>query len=186
MPERRTMQKARKDKRAGKSATTQAGEFVHEEIRKVRRGQHGARSPQQAVAIGLSKARGAGVPLRPPSKGKAKASTRRSAEYAYEAGQGKRKTRRRPRVSRAVSKVLKREPRSTASRRALAAGPTRRLAAQRNRSFSRGQQGGEDKRSQRSVRCCQEGGPDQGTPPAVARAFPARTQPRVPSRRGAT
>src|SRR3954454_11805342 len=91
MPERRTIQKARKDKRAGKSTTTQAGEFVHEEIRKVRRGQHGARSPQQAVAIGLSKARRAGVPLRPPRKGKAKTSTRRSAEYAYEAGQGKRR-----------------------------------------------------------------------------------------------
>jgi len=131
MPERRTMQKARKDKRAGKSTTTQAGEFVHEEIRKVRRGQHGARSPQQAVAIGLSKARRAGVRLRPPRKGKAKASTRRSAEYAYEAGQGKRKTRRRPRVSRAVSQVLKREPRSTASRAALSQ-QARRAASRRS------------------------------------------------------
>src|SRR5213076_2583664 len=120
MPERRTVEKARKDKRAGKSATTQAGEFVHEEIRKVRRGEHGVRSPQQAIAIGLSKARRAGVALRPPRKGKAKASTRKSAEYAYEAGQGKRKTHRRPRISRAVSRVLKHEPRSTASRSALA------------------------------------------------------------------
>jgi len=130
MPERRTVQKARKDKRAGKSPTTQAGEFVHEEIRKVRRGQHGARSPQQAIAIGLSKARRAGVPLRPPRKGKAKARTRRSAEYAYEAGQGKRKTRRQPRVSRAVSQVLKREPRSTASRASLSR-QTRRAASRR-------------------------------------------------------
>jgi len=130
MPERRTVQKARKDKRAGKSLTTQAGEFVHEEIRKVRRGQHGARSPQQAVAIGLSKARRAGVALRPPGKRKAKASTRRSAEYAYEAGQGKRKIRRRPRVSRAVSRVLKREPRSTASRPSLSR-QTRRAASRR-------------------------------------------------------
>ena len=127
MPERRTMQKARKDKRAGKSTTTQAGEFVHEEIRKVRRGQHGARSPQQAVAIGLSKARRAGVPLRPPRKGKAKASTRRSAGYAYEAGQGKRKTRWRPRVSQ----VLKREPRSTTSRAALSK-QARRAASRRS------------------------------------------------------
>ena len=119
MPERRTVEKARKDKRAGKSATTQAGEFVHEEIRKVRRGEHGVRSPQQAIAIGLSKARRAGVALRPPRKGKAKASTRKSAKYAYEVGQGRRKPRRRPRVSRAVSRVLKREPRSTASRAAL-------------------------------------------------------------------
>jgi hypothetical protein len=133
MPERRTMQKARKDKRAGKSPTTQAGEFVHEEIRKVRRGQHGARSPQQAIAIGLSKARRAGVALRPPGKGKAKAKTRRSAEYAYEAGQGKRKPRRRPRVSRAVSKALKREPRSTVSRAALSK-QTRRAASQRSAS----------------------------------------------------
>src|SRR5947209_10430698 len=119
MPERRTVAKARKDKRAGKATSTQAGEFVHEEIRKVRRGQHGARSPKQAIAIGLSKARRAGVALRPPRKGKAKAKTRKSAEYAYEAGQGKRKTARRPRVSRAVSRVLKREPRSTAARTAL-------------------------------------------------------------------
>src|SRR3954454_18679753 len=119
MPERRTVEKARKDKRAGKAPTTQAGEFVHEEIRKVRRGEHGVRSPKQAIAIGLSKARRAGVALRPPGKGKAKAKTRKSAEYAYEAGQGKRKPRRRPRVSRAVSQVLKREPRSTASRSAL-------------------------------------------------------------------
>lgn len=133
MPERRTVEKARKDKRAGKSTTTQAGEFVHEEIRKVRRGKHGARSPQQAIAIGLSKARRAGVALRPPRKGKAKASTRKSAEYAYEAGQGKRKPRRRPRVSRAVSRVLKREPRSTASRTALSK-QTRRAASRRTAS----------------------------------------------------
>jgi hypothetical protein len=133
MPERRTIQKARKDKRAGKSATTQAGEFVHEEIRKVRRGQHGARSPQQAIAIGLSKARRAGVALRPPAKGKAKAKTRKSAEYAYEAGQGKRKPRRRPRVSRAVSRVLKSEPRKTASRSALST-QARRAASKRSAS----------------------------------------------------
>src|SRR5258708_30301618 len=102
MPERKTVEKARKDKRAGKAPSTQAGEFVHEEIRKVRRGEHGARSPQQAIAIGLSKARRAGVALRPPGKGKAKARTRRSAEYAYEAGQGNRKPRRRPPAPRPV------------------------------------------------------------------------------------
>lgn len=133
MPERRTVRKARRDKRAGKSPTTQAGEYVHEEIRKVRRGQHGARSPQQAIAIGLSEARRAGVPLRPPRKGKAKARTRKSAEYAYRAGQGKRKPRRRPRVSRAVSRALKREPRSTASRAALSK-RSRRAASRRSAS----------------------------------------------------
>ena len=119
MPRKQTIRKARQDKREGKSPSTQAGEFVHEEIDKIRRGKHGARSTKQAIAIGLSEARRAGVDLPPPRKGRMKQSTRRSAEYAYEAGQGKRKTRRRPRVSRAVKQVLKKEPRSTVSRRAL-------------------------------------------------------------------
>jgi uncharacterized protein DUF6496 len=136
MPDRRTIARARKDKRAGKSPTTQAGEFIHEEMRKIRRGKHGARSAKQAVAIGLSEARRAGVALRPPRKGKAKATTRRSAEYAYESGQGKRKTQRRPRVSRAVSQVLKHEPRRAASHRALSkqtqGAASRRSAAARS------------------------------------------------------
>src|SRR5215216_4185448 len=131
MPERRTVEKARKDKRAGKAPTTQAGEFVHEEIRKIRRGEHGARSPEQAIAIGLSQARRAGVDLPPPKEGKAKECTRKSAEYAYEAGQGERKTRRQPRVSRAVSRVLKSEPRSTASRAALSEHAERAAAAEK-------------------------------------------------------
>jgi hypothetical protein len=133
MPEKRTIAKARKAKRAGKAATTQAGEFVHEEIRKIRRGEHGARSPEQAIAIGLSKARRAGVNLRPPKRGRVKERTRRSAEYAYEAGQHKRRTQRRPRVARAVSRVLKREPRSTASRQALSR-HAKRAAARRSAS----------------------------------------------------
>ena len=134
MPEKRTIEKARKDKRAGKAPTTQAGEFVREEVRKIRRGEHGARSPEQAIAIGLSKARRAGVGLAPPKKGRVKERTRRSAEYAYEAGQHKRKTRRRPRVSRAVSRALKREPRSTASRAALSRHAKRAAAARRSAS----------------------------------------------------
>src|SRR5581483_2665711 len=96
MPRKETIRKARQDKREGKSASTQAGEFVREEMDRIRHGEHGARSPQQAIAIGLSEARRAGVDLPPPGKGKAKARTRRSAKYAYEAGQGRRKTRRRP------------------------------------------------------------------------------------------
>jgi hypothetical protein len=120
MPEKRTVEKARQDKRAGKAPTTQAGEFVREEIDKIRRGEHGARSPEQAIAIGLSEARRAGVDLPPPKKGKSKERTRKSAEYAYEAGQHKRKTKRRPRISRAVTKVLKGEPRDTVSPAALA------------------------------------------------------------------
>lgn len=119
MPDKQTIERARKDKREGKSPSTQAGEFVRAEIDKIRHGEHGARSPQQAIAIGLSEARRAGVDLPPPRKGKTKARTRKSAEYAYEAGQGKRKTRRRPRVSRVVEAALKREPRSTVSRKSL-------------------------------------------------------------------
>jgi len=131
MPRKQTIRKARQDKREGKSPSTQAGEFVHEEIDKIRRGKHGARSTKQAVAIGLSEARRAGVDLPPPRKGRMKQSTRRSAEYAYEAGQGKRKTRRRPRVSRAVRQVLKKEPRSTVSHRALSR-QAKRAAARRS------------------------------------------------------
>jgi hypothetical protein len=131
MPRKQTIRKARQDKREGKSPSTQAGEFVHEEIDKIRRGKHGARSTKQAIAIGLSEARRAGVDLPPPRKGRMKQSTRRSAEYAYEAGQGKRKTRRRPRVSRAVRQVLKKEPRSTASHRALSR-QAKRAAARRS------------------------------------------------------
>jgi Family of unknown function (DUF6496) len=118
MPDKRTIRKAREDKREGKSATTQAGEFIREEMRKIRRGEHGARSTKQAIAIGLSEARRAGVDL-PPGRGKAKRRTRRSAKYAYEAGQHKRKTTHRPRVSRAVKNVLKHEPRRSASHRSL-------------------------------------------------------------------
>ncbi|CDX12199.1 putative transcription elongation factor [Mesorhizobium sp. SOD10] len=119
MPDKKTIEKARKDKREGKSASTQAGEFVHAEIDKIRRGKHGARSTKQAIAIGLSEARRAGVDLPPPKKGDVKETTRKSAKYAYEAGQGERKPKRQPKVSKAVSKVLEGEPKSTASHEAL-------------------------------------------------------------------
>jgi hypothetical protein len=133
MPDKRTIEKARQDKRAGKSVSTQAGEFVREEIHKIRRGKHGARSAKQAIAIGLSEARRAGVALPPPKKGKTAERTRKSAKYAYEAGQHKRRPRRRPRVSRAVSRVLKGEPRGTASPAALSR-QTRAASARRTRS----------------------------------------------------
>ena len=136
MPDKRTIKRARKDKRAGKAASTQAGEFVREEIHKIRRGVHGARSPQQAIAIGLAQARRAGVDLSPPKKSKAKERTRKSARYAYAVGQHKRKPHRRPRVARAVSKVLKAEPKSTASHKQLSRQATRaasrRSAAERS------------------------------------------------------
>jgi hypothetical protein len=131
MPETRTIEKAKADKRAGKSPSTQAGEFIHEEIDKIRRGKHGAKSTKQAIAIGLSEARRAGVELPPPKKGRVKESTRKSAEYAYEAGKGKRKTKRRPRVSRAVEKVLEGESRSVASPGALSR-QARQAAARRS------------------------------------------------------
>jgi len=136
MPLKRTIAKARQDKRGGKSALTQAGEFIHEEIDKIRRGEHGARSTKQAIAIGLSEARRAGVDLPPPKRGQTTERTRKSAEYAYEAGQGRRKPKRRPRVSRAVTKALKREPHNTVSRKALSrqarSAASRRTAAQRS------------------------------------------------------
>jgi len=119
MPKQKTVERARRAKRQGKSATTQAGEFVGEQIRKIRRGRHGARSPEQAIAIGLSEARRAGVNLPPPRKGRVKEATRKSATYAYEVGQHKRTPQRRPRVARAVSWVMKKEPRDTVSRAAL-------------------------------------------------------------------
>jgi len=136
MPEKRQIEKARKDARAGKAPTTQAGAFVHEEIDKVRRGEHGARSPEQAIAIGLSKARRAGVGLPPPRKGQSKKATRKSAAYAYSVGQHKRKARKRPRVARAVSQVLKHEPRNTVSQKALSRhakrAASRRTASERS------------------------------------------------------
>jgi hypothetical protein len=131
MPLKSTIERARRDKRQGKSASTQAGEFIREQIDKIRGGVHGARSSRQAIAIGLSEARRAGVKLPPPKKGRTKASTRRSAEYDYEVGQGRRQPKRRPRVSRAVSKVLKHESRSAASPRALSA-QARRAASRRS------------------------------------------------------
>jgi len=131
MPLKSTIERARRDKRQGKSTSTQAGEFIREQMEKIRHGEHGARSPRQAIAIGLSEARRAGVALKPPKKGRAKKSTRRSAEYAYEVGQGRRHPQRRPRVSRAVAKVLKHEPRSSASPRALSA-QSRRAASRRS------------------------------------------------------
>jgi hypothetical protein len=82
MPERKTLERAAKDKHEGKAPSTQAGEFVREEMEHVREGKHGARSAKQAIAIGLSKARRAGVALKPPAKGKAPAKTRRSAKLA--------------------------------------------------------------------------------------------------------
>jgi uncharacterized protein DUF6496 len=132
MPWKTTVQHAKEDLRSGKSPTTAAGEFVREEVEHVRHGKHGARSAKQAIAIGLSKARRAGVPLAPPKKGQVKERTRRSAEASYEVGQGQRKPRSRSaKRSKAVTSALKREPRSSASHRALSA--QAKTAARRRR-----------------------------------------------------
>src|SRR5688572_9331027 len=120
MPSRKAVDKARADLRGGKRPTTAAGEFVHEEIEHVRRGKHGARSAKQAIAIGLSKARRAGVPLPPPRKGAVSESTRRSTKRDLAVGQ-KRKRPRAPSAKRgrATARALKREPTSTTSKSAL-------------------------------------------------------------------
>src|SRR6476646_2715916 len=89
MPEQETLERARKDEAEGKAPSTQAGEFVREEIHHIREGEHGARSTKQAIAIGLSKARRAGVKLPPPKKGKVSESTRRNAERDYQASRRK-------------------------------------------------------------------------------------------------
>ena len=116
MPEKETLRRARADKRAGKSSSTQAGEFVREEIHHVREGKHGARSAKQAIAIGLSKARRAGVAL-PSPPASASESTKRSARSATRRA----KSARRPAAKRARASMrrLKREPRSAASHQAL-------------------------------------------------------------------
>src|SRR5687768_2379443 len=115
MPEKATLESARKAKRKGRAPSTQAGAFVREEIHHVREGKHGARSAKQAIAIGLSKARRSGVRLPPPKH--AKASTRRSARAASSAA--KRHKRPSARRARAAVRALKHESRTTVSRKAL-------------------------------------------------------------------
>jgi hypothetical protein len=120
MPEKETIERAKKDKAEGKAPTTQAGEFVREEMDHIREGKHGARSPQQAIAIGLSKARRAGVDLAPPRKGTTSEGTRKRAERDLEKGQSGKQTKPSAKRSRATREALKREPRSAASKPALA------------------------------------------------------------------
>lgn len=139
MPERKTLKKARKAKREGKAPTTQAGPFVEEEIEHIREGKHGARSTKQAIAIGLSKARRAGVKLPPPPK-TASERTKRSAKSAAKR-KGRKPSAARSRASRAA---LKRAPRSTVSRKALSRQATqaarRRPASARKASAKRAAQ----------------------------------------------
>jgi len=118
MPEKTTLQRAQRDRRQGKAPSTQAGEFVREEIEHVREGKHGARSTKQAIAIGLSKARRAGVPLKAPQTGTTSEQTRKHAQHDVEVGaHGGAKPS--PRRSRATKTALKREGHRAASHTAL-------------------------------------------------------------------
>jgi hypothetical protein len=116
MPEQSTLERAKEDAREGKSASTQAGEFVREEMHHIREGKHGATSTKQAIAIGLSKARRAGVHLAAPKGGSAE--TRRKAAQDETAGHSSGKKRSTTR-SRATSRVLKRAGHGAATKRAL-------------------------------------------------------------------
>jgi hypothetical protein len=127
MPEEEAVERAREDERAGKSPSTQAGEFVRKEMEHIREGEHGARSPEQAIAIGLSKARRAGVKLPPPKRGKAR--TKRQAKRDLAKGRRPKKPSRRR--SRAVRGALKRESRRSASRQALSK-HAKRIARERS------------------------------------------------------
>jgi len=137
MPEKKTMERARKDAREGKAASTQAGEFVREEMDHIREGKHGARSAKQAIAIGLSKARRAGVKLPPPKTGKSSAETRSQAARDYKKGQESPRRKPSPTRSRATQKALKREGTQAASATALSrqahASARKRGAADRQR-----------------------------------------------------
>src|SRR5437867_2605971 len=138
MPDPETIEKAREDAREGKSPSTQAGEFVREEIHHIREGKHGASSTKQAIAIGLSKARRAGVKLGTPKKGTVSEETRRAAARDSRKAKKGRKKKPSARRSRAMLNRLKREGRSAASPRALAkqakSAARRRTAASRSAS----------------------------------------------------
>jgi hypothetical protein len=138
MPEKRTIERARKDARQGKSTSTQAGEFVREEIHHIREGKHGARSTKQAIAIGLSKARRAGVKLRAPEKGTTSSETRRRAASDLRKGRSGRTAKPSAKRSRAAKAALKQESRRAASPKALArqarSAAKRRTAASRSAS----------------------------------------------------
>ena len=138
MPEKETLERAKQDKREGKAASTQAGEFEREEIEHVREGKHGARSTKQAIAIGLSKARRAGVKLAPPEQGKTSPETREQARLDIKKGKSAGKGTVSAKRSLASSRALKREGHSAASRTALSrharGAAAKRSAASRSRS----------------------------------------------------
>jgi hypothetical protein len=121
MPDKETVEKARRDLSEGKSPSTAAGEFVHEEIEHVRQGKHGARSPKQAIAIGLSEARRAGIPLKPPTNETTSKEIKEKAERDYEQGQTAPQLHAEgsTRKGKARMKAMKKEPTNSVSRSAL-------------------------------------------------------------------
>jgi Family of unknown function (DUF6496) len=141
MPEKETIDRAREDAREGKSPSTQAGEFVREEMHHVREGKHGAASTKQAIAIGLSKARRAGVELPAPSKGKASARTTKQATRDLSKGQSHARRKSSATRSRATRQALKEEGHSAASHRSLSkqarSAARKRSSAQRHNSAVR-------------------------------------------------
>jgi hypothetical protein len=138
MPEKDTVERARKDAREGKAPSTQAGEFVREEMDHIREGKHGARSTKQAIAIGLSKARRAGVKLAPPKQGRAPARARKQAARDSRKGRTRSGAKPSPARSKATLHALVREPRKAASHAALSAHAKRasRERSKRERSQS--------------------------------------------------
>jgi hypothetical protein len=137
MPDPQAVKRAKKDKEEGKSASTQAGEFIKAEFDHIREGKHGARSTQQAIAIGLSEARRAGVDLPPPEKGKYSDDTREQAQRELEIGKEKHhKTN--PNRSKAITKALQKEGTNAASHAAISrhskAAASKRTAAERSES----------------------------------------------------
>jgi hypothetical protein len=141
MPDKKTLERAQKDAREGKSPSTQAGEFVREEMQHIRQGKHGARSTKQAIAIGLSKARRAGVKLAPPGIGTVTEATRQAA--ARDIRRGATSPNRKPSAtrSRAIRGALKREGSNAASHVALSrqalSSARRRTSAERSRAAKR-------------------------------------------------
>jgi Family of unknown function (DUF6496) len=166
MPEKKTLERARRDRREGRAPSTQAGEFIREQIEHIRKGKHGARSTKQAIAIGLSEARRAGVDLPPPAKGKTSERTRKSAARAYALGHGAPPRRAAtPKRARASKAALEREGHEAASHDALAAQARRRAGAQRRPGAH----------SPRTVDCSDEGRQNQGPDSALGGGSKGRT-----------
>ncbi|MCU1223081.1 MAG: hypothetical protein JWQ42_1174 [Edaphobacter sp.] len=137
MPEKETVEAAKRDLQEGKSPSTAAGEFVREEIDHVREGKHGARSAKQAIAIGLSKARRAGIPLKAPKEGSTSAETRRKAAQDTRRGKEDPVTSEEGSTKRGKARLeaMKREPKSSVSHAALS--KQTKSAAKRRSSKSR-------------------------------------------------